>query len=696
MNEFRDSEGALSQFRLRVMVAAILVLVCFSILLARFIWLQGVRHDHYALAAEDNRIAVVPIVPNRGLIIDRQGIVLAQNYSAYTLEINPSKINQDIEYVINDLAKLIDIQSRDRKRFKRQLEESKDFETLPIRTLLTDDEVARFSAQRYRFPGVEVRARLFRQYPLGEIASHVIGYIGRVSEQDVERLENISDANSERGKDFDPRVDIANYRGTDHIGKVGLEQSYETALHGITGFAEVEVSAGGRAVRTLSTTASVPGDNLRLSLDVRLQYLVEQLFGTRRGALVAIEPQTGDILAFVSKPTFNPNLFIDGIDNETWKALNESPDKPLYNRPLKGIYPPGSTYKPFMALAALSTGARTPSQTISDPGYFMFGNHQFRDDKVGGHGTVDMYKSIVQSCDTYYYLLARDMGVDAIHTFMKPFGFGQITGIDINGEARGVLPSTEWKRRAYRRPEQQKWYPGETISLGIGQGYNSFTILQMAYATANLVNQGVVMKPHLVKSVEDPLTHKMTLTTPTESYRIPLAPEHVALIRQAMVDVNIQGTSASAFRGANYTSGGKTGTAQLFSVAQGQKYNHSQVSEHLRDNALFIAYAPADKPKVVLALVVENSGFGAQAAAPIARRALDYIVEGKWPNDIPPLPLAYQASPQPVAMTQPTHAPTAPLAPTPQPLPSSSTPDHIGAVRQALTKLGEQSNLTRK
>lgn len=696
MNEFRDFEGALSQFRLRIMVAAILVLICFGLLLARFIWLQGVRHGHYALAAEDNRIAGVPIVPNRGLIVDRQGIILAQNYSAYTLEINPSKINQDIESVINELTKVIDIQPRDRKRFKRQLEESKDFETLPIRTLLTDDEVARFSAQRYRFPGVEVRARLFRQYPLGEIASHVIGYIGRVSEQDLERLENVSDINSERGKDFDPRVDIANYRGTDHIGKIGLEQSYETALHGITGFAEVEVSAGGRAVRTLSTTASVPGDNLRLSLDVRLQYLVEQLFGSRRGALVAIEPQTGDILAFVSKPTFNPNLFIDGIDSETWKALNESPDKPLYNRPLKGIYPPGSTYKPFMALAALSTGARTPSQTISDPGYFMFGNHQFRDDKVGGHGIVDMHKSIVQSCDTYYYLLARDMGVDAIHAFMKPLGFGQLTGIDINGEARGVLPSTEWKRRAYRRPEQQKWYPGETISLGIGQGYNSFTILQMAYATANLVNEGVVMKPHLVKSIEDPLTRKKTLTTPTESYRIPLSSEHVALVRQAMVDVNLQGTSAGAFRGAHYTSGGKTGTAQLFSVAQGQKYNHSQVSEHLRDNALFIAYAPADKPKVVLALVVENSGFGAQAAAPIARRALDYVVEGKWPSDIPPLPLVNQSNPQStkVAM-QPPPAPAIPSEPAPQPLPAA-TPDYIGAVRQALIKMNEQRNLPRK
>lgn len=643
MNEFRDTNLALSQFRVRVAAAAGLVLVCFGLLLARFVWLQGVRHDHYVLAAEDNRIAVVPMAPNRGLILDRNGIVLAQNYSAYTLEINPSKIDRDVDKVIDSLAELIDIQPRDRKRFKKQLEESKNFDTLPIRTLLTDEEVARFSAQRYRFPGVEVSARLFRQYPLGDVASHVIGYIGRVSARDREQLEDASDANSELGPNFDPRVDISNYRGTDYIGKVGVEQSYEKVLHGMTGSAEVEVSAGGRAVRTLSTTSASPGSNLLLSLDVRLQYLIEQLYGDRRGALVAIEPATGDILAFVSKPTFDPNLFIDGIDSETWKALNESPDKPLYNRPLKGIYPPGSTYKPFMALAALSTGTRTAEQAISDPGYFMFGNHQFRDDKVGGHGIVDMRKSIVASCDTYYYLLARDMGVDAIHDFMAPFGFGQLTGIDIVGESKGVLPSMAWKKRAYRKPEQQKWYPGETISLGIGQGYNSFTILQMAYATANLANKGVVMKPHLVKVIEDPITRQRVLTTPKESYRIALNPAHIAVISEAMVGVNLEGTSARAFQGATYTSAGKTGTAQLFSIAQGQKYNHSQVREHLRDNALFIAYAPAEAPKVALALVVENSGFGAAAAAPIARKVLDYVLEGKWPSDVPPLPVHNQS-----------------------------------------------------
>lgn len=640
IHQFHNSEQSLTEFRWRMLAAVFFVLVCFIILLIRFLWLQGVKHGHYELAAEDNRIAVVPMVPNRGLILDRNGIVIVQNYSAYTLEINPSKINRDLNQVIDDLAQIIPIQTRDRRRFKRQLDESKNFDTVPIRTLLTDEEVARFSAQRFRFPGVEIRARLFRQYPLGEVASHVVGYIGRISTNDRAKLEAASEANEVNnmaGKNFDPRIDIANYLGTDHIGKLGVEQSYETELHGITGFSEVEVTAGGRAIRTLSTTPATPGNNLFLSIDIKLQYLIEQLFGERRGGLVAIEPSTGDIIAFVSKPTFDPNLFADGIDPENWKALNEAPSKPLYNRPLKGIYPPASTYKPFMALAALETGKRTPSQSIVDPGYFMFGNHQFRDIKVGGHGVVDMYKSIVQSCDTYYYILARDMGVNAIHDFMKPLGFGQLTGIDLMGEAKGILPSQEWKRAAYRKPEQQKWYPGETISLGIGQGYNSFTILQMAYATANLANRGIVMRPHVVRIIEDPVTRKRALTTPKESYRINLKPENLDFIRDAMVGVNKEGSGARVFQGATYVSAGKTGTAQLFSLG-GQKYSHSRVQEHLRDNALFIAYAPVDNPKIALAMVVENSGFGATAAAPIARKVLDYLIEGKWPADIPPLP----------------------------------------------------------
>jgi penicillin-binding protein 2 len=402
----------------------------------------------------------------------------------------------------------------------------------------------------------------------------------------------------------------------------------------VPGYDQVEITAGGKPVRTLSSSPSIPGKNIVLSIDIKLQYLVEQLYGNYRGAFVAIEPETGDILAFVSKPNFNPNDFVEGIDSVTWKELNDSPQKPLYNRPLKGIYPPGSTYKPFMALAALEYKMRTPSQSISDPGYFDFGNHTFRDDKKGGHGIVDMQKSIVESCDTYYYLLARDMGVNKMHDFMKPFGFGQITGIDLQGESKGVLPSTEWKKNTFKKPEQQKWYEGETISLGIGQGYNAFTILQLAHGMANLANNGIVMKPHLVKAIEDPFTRNRALTTPKESYRIDLNADNIEIIKKAMLEVNVSGTSASVFKGTGYPVGGKTGTAQVFSL-NSKEYSHSATAEFLRDHALYVAFAPVDKPTIAIAMVVENAGFGAQHAAPIARKALDFYLEGKWPKEIP-------------------------------------------------------------
>jgi penicillin-binding protein 2 len=497
--------------------------------------------------------------------------------------------------------------------------------------MLTEVETARFMVNRYRFPGVEIRARSFREYPYNELASHLIGYIGRASKQDIERMQTEID----NSKASDPdALQTSFLPGIQYVGKIGIEQSYETVLRGRPGYDEVEITAGGKPVRTLSSSPSVPGKNVVLSVDIKLQYLVEQLYGNFRGAFVAIEPETGDILAFVSKPNFNPNDFVEGIDSVTWKELNESPQKPLYNRPLKGIYPPGSTYKPFMALAALETKKRTPSQTISDPGYFDFGNHTFRDDKKGGHGIVDMQKSIVESCDTYYYHLARDMGVNMMHDFMKPFGFGQITGIDLQGESKGVLPSTEWKKNTFKKPEQQKWYEGETISLGIGQGYNAFTILQLAHGMANLANNGIVMKPHLVKAIEDPFTRNRTLTTPKESYRIDLVPENIEMIKKAMVEVNNSGTSASVFKGTGYQVGGKTGTAQVFSL-NSKEYHHGSTAEFLRDHALYVAFAPAEKPTIVIAMVVENAGFGAQHAAPIARKALDFYLEGKWPKEIP-------------------------------------------------------------
>ena len=624
MTEFKNTERELQQFRTRAGFGMLFVLACFFLLLVRFGWLQLWRHADYVAQAEDNRISVVPFTPNRGLIVDRNGVVLAQNYSAYTLEITPSKV-KNLEATIDALATVIEISARDRSRFKRLQEESKNFESLPIRTRLTDDEVARFTARRYRFPGVEVQARLFRHYPLGETASHVIGYIGRISERDLERLGKLEE---EAGGEV-----LANYNGTDYIGKEGLEKAYERVLHGTTGFQEVEVTAGGRAVRTLSRTNAQAGSKLILSLDIKLQQIAEEAFGERRGALVAIEPATGDVLAYVSKPTFDPNLFVEGIDADNWKALNESLDKPLINRPLTGIYPPGSTFKPFMALAALELGKRTPQQAIHDPGYFMFGNHRFRDDKEGGHGMVDMYRSIVDSCDTYYYNLANDLGIDAIAGFMKPFGFGQITGIDLEGERRGTLPSQEWKRERFKKPEEQKWYAGETISIGIGQGCNAYTPLQLAHAMANLANGGVVMKPHLVKMVEDSRTGVTTPTVPKESYRINLKPENLAVIRNAMVGVAREGTSAAAFVNAGYVSGGKTGTAQLFQIKQNEKYSAGRTHERLRDHAWYIAYAPEEQPKIALAVLVENGGFGAQAAAPIARRVLDYYLLGKLPPE---------------------------------------------------------------
>ena len=604
------------RFRFRLAVSMALVLLAFAILLARFVHLQVIQHDYYSTRAENNRISLAPIVPNRGVIVDRNGVVMARNYSAFTLEITPSKVG-DLEATIDELAQLVDIQPKDRKRFRKLLEESKTFESLPIRTRLSDEEVARFAANRYRFPGVEVQARLFRQYPLGAVASHAIGYIGRINKRDLEWITE--------------NEQLANYKGADHIGKIGLEQKYEFVLHGQSGYEQVEVDAGGRVVRSLSRTSPVDGNNLTLTLDTGLQEIAEKAFGNRRGALVAIEPATGGILALVSTPTYDPNLFIDGIRTDDWEQLNNSPDKPMMNRALNGVYPPGSTFKPFMALAALETGKRTAGQAIFDPGYFNFGTHQFRDDKKGGHGVVDMYKSIVESCDTYYYMLANDMGIESIARFMDQFGFGSRTGIDIEGESVGVLPSPEWKKRRFKRPEQQKWFAGDTVSIGIGQGYNAYTPLQLAQATATLANDGVMYRPHLVRHITDSRTGEKTLIEPQPLRTIPLKPQHIATIKRAMVGVVKEGTGARAFAGAAYESGGKTGTAQVFSL-KGEKYEAGRIRERLRDHALYVAFAPADQPKIALAVLVENGGFGAQSAAPIARLVFDYYLLGKAPN----------------------------------------------------------------
>jgi len=609
-------DNELDRFRSRVMVAAGAVVLAFALLIGRFVFLQIIQHDYYITRAEDNRISLVPIAPNRGVILDRNGTVMARNYSAFTLEITPSKV-ENLDVTIENLGKLVEILPKDRRRFRKLLEESKSFESLPIRTRLNDEEVARFAANRYLFPGVEVKARLFRQYPLGAVASHALGYINRINKTDVDTIEQ--------------NEQLANYKGTDHIGKTGLEQKYEFQLHGETGYEEVETDSGGHAIRSLSRTAPVSGNDLTLTLDAKLQEITEKAFGDRRGALVAIEPSTGGILALVSTPSFDPNLFVDGIRTEDWDLLNNSPDRPMVNRALNGAYPPGSTFKPFMALAALELGKRTPQQTISDPGSFTLGGHVFRDDKKGGHGLVDMYKSIVQSCDTYYYMLANDMGIDNISRFMGPLGLGSKTGVDIEGESEGVLPSQEWKKRRFKRPEQQKWFAGETISIGIGQGYNAYTPIQLAQAMAALANNGVLFRPHLVRHITNSKTGEKTLVEPEPLRRLPWKQQNIDTIKNAMIGVNKEGTGARAFAGAEYVSGGKTGTAQVFSL-KGADYKAGKLKQELRDHALFIAFAPAENPKIALAVLVENGGFGAQSAAPIARMVIDYYLLGKLPK----------------------------------------------------------------
>jgi penicillin-binding protein 2 len=616
MTEIRNVEVDLYRFRDRVMVASIVVLCAFLLLSLRLVYLQVVRYDDLNAQAESNRTAIVPIVPNRGLILDRNGVVLATNYSAYTLEITPSKVD-DIKATIDALAAVVDIQLRDRRRFKKLRDEGQSFDSLPIRTRLTDDEVARFAAQRFRFPGVDIKARLFRSYPYGELGSHVVGYIGRINQREKERIED----NGDEG----------NYRGTDYIGKIGVEQSYENQLHGVTGVEQVETSAGGHAVRKLASSPATPGNSVILTLDIKLQKLIEDMYGQRRGAMVAMDPRSGEILAFVSKPTFDPNLFVDGIGNESWQALNQSLDKPLLNRALRGTYPPGSTYKPFMAMAALESGKRSAGAIINDTGSWTYGGHQFRSHGAP-LGPVDMHQSIVKSSNVYYYSLANELGVDAIHDFMQPLGFGQVTGIDINGEVRGVLPNQDWKRRTYKRADQQRWYGGETISLGIGQGYNAFTMLQLAQATAVLANNGIRHKPRLILGTQDSVTRTLALAPVDPPVDLGFKAEHVEVIRRALVGVTTDGTSARVFAGAGYVSAGKTGTAQAVSVGQKDKYDARKLEEHQRDHALYIAFAPADKPEIAVAVVVENAGFGAAHAAPLARRVFDYVLLGRYPN----------------------------------------------------------------
>lgn len=610
MFEFKSTSHLLKRrMVLRAAVAALIVLALLAVLGARLWYLQVVRYEGLAAQADQNRIAVLPLPPRRGEVLDRNGNILARNYRDYILTVTPAYASRDLEALLDELREVVYISPRDKSRFLTAVGQSSRYRPILLRNSVNEIEASWFAAQAYRFPGVKLEARWVREYPQKESAAHVIGYVGRISTEDEEKLE-------EDGR-------LGNYRGTSVIGKKGVELTWEEVLHGQTGLEEVEITASGRPVRVLDRIEPVAGLDLRLSIDLGLQQLAEQLFEGSRGALVAIEPATGEVLAFVSAPSFDPNLFIDGIDFENWRKLNESEDRPLINRPLFGTYPIGSTYKPFVALAALEMGKRDPKERIYDPGYYEFGGQLFRNAGGAAYGATDMHRALVVSSDTYFYSLGPEIGVDNLHDFSKQFGFGRRTGIDLDGERVGILPSREWKRNYFADPEQRHWYAGETVSVAVGQGYNSFTLLQLAQATAVLANDGVYMTPHIVKELIDPETGEVDTVPIVPEHIIDLQPEHLEVIKDALIDVTRTGTARAAFADAPYQAAGKTGTAQVFSL-RGTKYKAEEIEERLRDHALFMAYAPAEAPQIALALLVENAGWGATIAAPIARKLFDY------------------------------------------------------------------------
>jgi penicillin-binding protein 2 len=617
LREVKNPQHEQYYFRLRLGFMAFFVMSLFILLALRFIYLQITQYTHYQTMAENNRISMVPIVPNRGLILDKNGVVLAHNFFVYTLEITPSKV-ANLKTTIAELGQLLEISKADIRRFVKLKSESRNFESIPIRTKLNEIEAAHFAVNHYRFPGVAIKSRLYRHYPLGKFGAHMIGYIGRINNKDLVALEKSGD--------------LSNYKGSYHIGKSGVEQFYETQLHGQSGFEQVETDADGHAVRVIARSAPTPGTNLVLSVDSKLQEIAETAFGNRRGALVAINPKTGAVLSYVSQPGFDPNLFVDGIDVDNWNWLNESLDKPLVNRPIRGIYPPGSTFKPFVAMAGLENANRLPPYRISDPGYYSLANsrHRYRDWKPDGHGFVDMQKAITVSCDTFFYGLALDLGIIRLTDFVRHFGFGAKSGIDIRGENAGLLPTPVWKMRRFKQP----WYQGETVIVGIGQGYTLVTPMQLAQATATLANNGVSMRPHMVVAMQSPVTGRTVRVAPVVQDRIALKAENIAIVKQGMMDVTLPGgTAASVGANAGYSIAAKTGTAQVIGIKQNAKYDSRSINERHRDHALFIAYAPADNPSIALAVIVENGGHGGSAAGPIARKVMDYYLLGKLPNE---------------------------------------------------------------
>lgn len=606
-------------FNARLTVAAAVAGALILLLAVRLAYLQVVAHKHYATLSQANRIRPIPIPPPRGLILDRNGVVLAQNFPVYTLEIVPEQVD-DMETLLEELGGLVTLGEADLKAFRRLLRERPRFEQLTLRTNLSEVEAARVAVRRPYLNGVELQARLQRHYPLGGLAVHALGYVGRINESEMER------------------IDKSAYRGMHHIGKLGVEATYEKLLLGQVGFEKVEINAHGRTLRNIERVAPVAGKNLYLNIDAKLQALAEQALGKRRGAVVAIEPRSGAVLAFAGTPTYDPNPFVNGIDPDAYRKLLDDPDKPLVNRILNGQYSPGSTIKVFLGLAALELGDFDADKPVTCPGWFTLpgDRHLFRDWKKTGHGVVTLHEAIVQSCDVYFYRFAAAVGIEAMKSFLAPFGFGAKTGVDLPGESEGILPSPEWKKA-----RGQPWYPGETVMTGIGQGPILATPLQLASAISAIANHGVRMKPRLLRSIVDAKSQAAREPDPAAYAPIPLRDrrhldelvEHLT----AVVHTN-KGTAYGIGYNAPYKIAGKTGTAQVKGIAQGETYAEKLVPERLRDHALFISFAPVEAPQIAVAVVIENGGHGSSAAAPVARKLMDYVILGK--TTAPPQPVA--------------------------------------------------------
>lgn len=595
--------------------AVAFLVICSALMLfvvIRLFYLQVVNHEHFTTLSINNRLRVVPVTPIRGLIYDRNGVLLAQNLPSYALKIVPEQV-EDMDATLDELRKVIDINDNDVVEFRKYVKRSRAFKAIPIRFRLNDEEVARFAVNRHRFPGVDIDAQLTRHYPLGELASHVVGYVGRISEEELQQ------------------IDAANYGGTDHIGKTGVEKYYENILHGTVGHKEVETNAQGREIRQVSNSPPVPGQNLYLNIDANLQRIARKAFGNNNGSMVAIEPETGAVLSMFNVPSFDSNLFVNGIDPATYKALTDSPDQPLFNRALTGQYPPGSTVKPFLGLAGLEYNITDVDGNIVCPGYYLLEGDEterkYRDWKKTGHGITSLDKAIVQSCDVYFYDLALNLGIDRISEFLGLFGFGKKTAIDIHGELSGLLPNREWKKQN----RGQIWFPGETLITGIGQGYLLTTPLQLASVTATMATRGKRMQAVVVQALQDPTSNEINFIDPKKINTIVMNdPSNIDHVINSMKRVvhSVRGTAKIISKGIEYKIAGKTGTAQVFGIKQDEEYDEKTLKKKLQDHALFVGFAPVDNPKIAVAVIVENGGHGGSVAAPIVRKVMDaYLLQ---------------------------------------------------------------------